>query len=102
MSVILEFSMFPVGKGESLSGYVARCLEIVRASGVAYDFGPMGTALEGEWNEVMGVVEQCYEDLKEDCDRISCHISIDYREDREDGLKSKVESVEKKLMRKLK
>ena len=28
--VLLDFSMTPVGKGESVSPYVARCLEIVQ------------------------------------------------------------------------
>jgi uncharacterized protein YqgV (UPF0045/DUF77 family) len=31
--VLLDFSITPLGKGESVSRYVARCLEVVAASG---------------------------------------------------------------------
>jgi uncharacterized protein YqgV (UPF0045/DUF77 family) len=41
--VLLEFSMSPFGKGESLSPYVARSLDIIDKSGVAYQLTPMGT-----------------------------------------------------------
>ena len=46
--VLLDFSMTPLGKGESVSSYVARCLEIVAASGLEYRLHAMGTTLEGE------------------------------------------------------
>ncbi|MGB9623407.1 MAG: thiamine-binding protein, partial [Phycisphaerae bacterium] len=51
MSTLVEFSMSPMGKGESVSEYVAHSLEIIEASGVPYRMGPMGTVLEGEWSE---------------------------------------------------
>jgi uncharacterized protein YqgV (UPF0045/DUF77 family) len=34
--VLLDFSMAPLGKGESVSPYVARCLEVVAPSGLDY------------------------------------------------------------------
>lgn len=98
---MLEFAMFPVDKGEGLSKYVSRSLEIIEQSGVKYRFGPMGTVLEGGWDEVMAIVRQCYEKMREDCNRIVCHISIDYRKDRTDGLTEKIASVEEKLGKKL-
>ena len=50
--VLLEFSMSPMDKGESVSKYVSRSLNIVDESGVDYRLNPMGTVLEGEWDEV--------------------------------------------------
>jgi uncharacterized protein (TIGR00106 family) len=100
--VLLEFSMSPLGKGESVSTYVARSLDIIDKSGVAYRLNPMGTVLEGEWDEVFGVVQQCYERMKKDCNRISCTIKVDYRKGRSGRLESKVTSVEKKLKRAIK
>jgi uncharacterized protein (TIGR00106 family) len=94
--------MSPLGKGESVSPYVARCLEIVEASGLDYRMHAMGTVIEGEWNEVFEVVTKCYEALRSDSPRISCAIKIDAREGAAGRLVSKVESVEKKLGRKLK
>ena len=96
MSVLLEFSIYPLDKGESVSKYVVQSLEIIAKSGLNYRLGPMGTVLEGNWDEVMIVVKKCYERMKQDCNRIACHISIDYRNEREAGLTSKIDSVKKR------
>ena len=95
--VLLEFSMTPLDKGESVSEYVSRSLKIIDASGVNYRLNPMGTVLEGEWEEVMAVVHQCYEAMSSDCNRITCSIKVDYRKGRTDGLQSKIASIEAQL-----
>jgi len=100
--VLLEFSIFPVDKGESLSPYVARCLDIVDKSGVDYRVNPMGTVLEGEWDQVFGVVKSCYEELTRDCNRIEVAIKVDCRKDTKAALSGKIKSVEQKLGRELK
>jgi uncharacterized protein (TIGR00106 family) len=92
--VLLDFSMSPLGKGESVSPYVARCLEIVAASGLDYRLHAMGTTLEGEWDEVFAVVRQCFAALQPDCDRISCAIKVDYRKGPGGRLQSKVQKVQ--------
>lgn len=100
--VLLEFSMSPLGKGESVSKYVSRSLDIVDKSGISYRLNPMGTVLEGEWDEVFAVVRKCYERMKRDCNRISCSIKVDYRKGHRGRLVSKVTSVEKTLKRAIK
>ncbi len=100
--ILLEFSMSPLGKGESVGKYVARSLAIVDKSGVDYRLNPMGTVLEGEWDEVLRVVKRCYDRMRKDCNRISCSIKIDYRKGPKGRLTTKVASVEKRLGRKLK
>jgi uncharacterized protein (TIGR00106 family) len=92
--VLLDFSMAPVGTGESVAPYVARCLEIVAASGLDYRLHAMGTTLEGDWDEVFAVVRKCYEALKPDCERISCSIKVDYRKGPGGRLESKVRHVQ--------
>ena len=67
--VLLEFAMSPHGRGESLSADVARILDVIDRSGVAYQLTPMGTILEGEWAEVMAVVTACFEAMSADCAR---------------------------------
>ncbi|MFO1412594.1 MAG: MTH1187 family thiamine-binding protein [Burkholderiales bacterium] len=99
--VLLEFSMAPLGQGESVSAYVARILDLVDRSGVPYQLTPMGTILEGEWSEVMAVVTACFEALRTDCDRVSTQIRIDYRKGPAGRLKGKVDAVERRLGRKL-
>lgn len=97
--VLLEFSMTPLDKGESVSKHVARSLDIIDRSGLAYRLNPMGTVLEGEWDEVMDVVRACYERMREDCGRISCSIKIDYRRGKSGRLGSKIRSIERHLGR---
>ena len=94
--------MSPLGKGESVGQYVARSLEIVDESGLDYRLNPMGTVLEGDWDDVFGLVKQCYERMRKDCNRISCSIKVDYRKGAKGRLSGKVMSVEKRLGRKLK
>ena len=95
--VLLEFSMFPVDKGESLSQYVSHSLEIIDQSGLEYKLNPMGTVIEGTWDEVMTVVDQCYERMSQDCDRITLVLKADYRKGKTGRLESKIEVVEEKL-----
>lgn len=99
--VLLEFSMSPLNKGDSVSEYVSRSLDIIDKSGVSYRLNPMGTVLEGPWAEVMGVVKACLDRMREDCDRISTIVKIDYRKGKTGRLSSKIESVQKKLGRPL-
>jgi uncharacterized protein (TIGR00106 family) len=101
MSVLLEFSISPLDKGESVGTYVTQALDIIDKSGVAYRLGPMGTCLEGEWDEVMGVVKKCWEQLRRDSRRISIAIKVDYREGNDRRLESKTQSVESRLGRRV-
>ena len=100
--VLLDFSVAPLGKGESVSAYVARCLEVVANSGLDYRLHAMGTTIEGELDEVLAIVHQCFGALQTDCDRITCSIRIDYRKGPDGRLQSKVEKVEELVGRGLK
>ena len=94
-------SRFPLGKGESVSAYVAGCLDIIDRSGLDYRLNSMGTVLEGEIDELLSVVRQCFERMSQDCDRLACTMKFDWRRDARGRLVSKVASVEKRLGRKL-
>jgi uncharacterized protein (TIGR00106 family) len=100
--VVLEFSIFPLDKGESVSPYVARIMKIIEASGLDYHFHAMGTVLEGDYDQVMGIVGRCFEALAADCGRIECNLKFDYRKGRRGRLHAKVASVEEKVGHKLK
>jgi uncharacterized protein (TIGR00106 family) len=94
---LLEFTIYPLDRGESVSPYVARCLEIVDRSGLDYQCHAMGTILEGEVDQLLDVVRQCFEALKTDCQRIECVMRLDYRRGHEGQLRKKVASLEEKL-----
>jgi len=99
--VLLEFSMSPMDKGESLSKYVSRSLDIIDKSGLQYRLNPMGTVIEGDIDQVLGVVKECFDRMSQDCSRISTVIKMDYREGKSSRLDSKIKSIEKKLGKKL-
>jgi len=100
--VLVEFSMSPLGKGESVGKYVARSLDIIDKSGIPYQLNPMGTVLEGEWDEVFAVIRRCYRRMRQDCNRVSCTIKVDFRKGHFGRLSSKVKSVERRLKRRIK
>ena len=97
MSAILDFSIFPLDKGDSLSADVARAIRIVRESGLPYVFSPMSTSIEGDWDEVLAVVGRCKKELEKDCDRIHVAIRLDWRSGPSGRLSAKIRSVEEKL-----
>jgi uncharacterized protein (TIGR00106 family) len=99
--ILLEFAMVPSGQGDSYSASVARILDVIDKSGVPYRLTPMGTILEGDWDQVMGVVSACFRTLEADSKRISMNLKMDYRAGSESRLESKMRSVEDKLGRKL-
>lgn len=99
---LLEFSMSPLNKGESVSPYVARSLEVIEQSGLDYRLHAMGTIIEGELEELLTVLRNCFEVMAGDCDRITCSAKFDYRQGHQGRLDSKVASIEDKLGRKLK
>ena len=97
MSLLINFSIFPLDKGESVSQYVARTVEIIKDSGLPYKLGAMGTSIEGEWDELMAVVNRCLEAMRQDYSRVSLSLKADFRAGPGGRLKRKVESVLEKL-----
>ena len=100
--VLLEFSMAPLEKGASVGGYVARSLDIIEKSGLDYRLHAMGTIVEGEIDDVLGVLKRCLQAMAADCERITCTAKLDYRRGHSGRLESKVASVEQQLGRELK
>ncbi len=101
MSMLVEFSVVPVGTGVSISLQIAKVLKIVADSGLPYKANPMGTVLEGEWDKVMGLVKKCHDEILKDAERVLTSIKIDDRKGKEHRIEKKLESVELKLGMKL-
>jgi len=95
--MIADFSIAPVGEGESLSAEVAKAFEIIHASGMAYEHHAMGTNLEGPWDDVMAVIKACRDELFRHASRVSISIKIDDRSGTTDGLKRKVASAKSRI-----
>jgi uncharacterized protein (TIGR00106 family) len=95
--MIAEFSIVPIGVGESLSAHVAQVFEVIESSGVTYEHHAMGTNLEGEWDEVMDVIKACRDRLLETSNRVTLSIKIDDRAGVTDGLERKVASAKRHI-----
>ncbi|OGR96358.1 MAG: hypothetical protein A2902_07205 [Elusimicrobia bacterium RIFCSPLOWO2_01_FULL_64_13] len=95
--MIAQFSLIPLGtKTDSLSGALAKAVRIVAESGLPYKTGPMGTAVEGSWEEVTGLIDRCRKAVLEENPRVLISISIDDRKGKGGRLEGKVESLEEK------
>ena len=55
--------------------------------------------MEGDWDQVFGVIKACFDRMREDCGRVSIAIKVDYRKGRSGRLESKIAKVEKTLGR---
>ncbi|MCK4456141.1 MAG: MTH1187 family thiamine-binding protein [Thermoplasmata archaeon] len=99
--MLAEVSIFPVGEGVSLSKWVGRCLRIIDGSGLRYQLNPMGTVIEGDYDEVMEVIRRCHMAVLEDTERVSTYIKIDDRKGTKEAMLKKVQSVEERAGRPL-
>lgn len=95
--MLVEFDTYPLGKTSGLGKEIAEVKKIIESSGLDHQLTSMGTIIEGDWKEVMDVIEKCHESLKKDYERVETHIKIDDHEEKTDRLKGKVASVEENL-----
>lgn len=98
---LMEFSMIPLDKGESFSTYVAGTMKIIDESGLAYRLNPMGTVVEGDWDELLALLTECFRALEMESNRISLQVKFDHRRGVSGALDSKIKSVEAKAGRRL-
>ena len=95
--MMVEFSIVPIGKGASFSASLAKALDLVDKSGLVYRVGPMGTVVEGQWDEVVKVIKACHGKVFEENERVITQIKIDDRKGDARHLDDKVVSVEERL-----
>ncbi len=98
MSVLVAFSVTPLGVGEGVGEIVAEAVRVVRESGLPNETDSMFTVIEGDtWDEVMAVVQRAVEAVAERAPRVSTVIKVDSRASARDAMTQKVASVERHL-----
>ncbi len=99
MSVLLEFSMFPTDKGESVSAYVSQLITMIHDSGISYQLTPMGTIIETDsLNAALEIVARAHAILEAaGCNRIYSSLKLDIRNGKDNRLKGKVDSIRNKI-----
>ena len=100
--MLIEFSIVPIGASSSVGVKVAEVLDLVDSSGLPYKLTPMGTIVEGEWDELLQLVKECHMKMMEHEERVLTRITIDDRKGKTGSIDRKVRSIEKRLGRSLK
>ena len=100
--MLAEFSIIPIGGGSSIGDQLAEVLKTVDASGLPYKVNPMGTVVEGEWDEVMNLIKKCHKIVMKSEDRVLTTISIDDRKGKPNRIEEKVKSIERRIGKSLK
>lgn len=100
--MLAEFSVVPVGIGESIGEQIAKVLKIVDESGLPYRANPMGTVVEGEWDQVMDLIKRCRQEVLKDSPRVVTTISVDDRTGKPNRITEKLKSVERRLGKEVK
>ena len=99
--MLLDFSTFPIGVGESLSKEVAGVIDIIEKSGLPHKTHAMGTVVEGDWDELLDLVKKCHFALAENHNRVTTRMVIDDRRDASGRIKGKLKSIESHLGREI-
>lgn len=100
--MLVEFSIIPIGVGSSIGDQLAEVLKIVDASGLPYKVNPMGTVMEGEWDEIMKLIKKCHKTVMKSGERALTTISIDDRKGKPNRIDEKVKSIERRIGKSLK
>jgi uncharacterized protein (TIGR00106 family) len=95
---IMEISVVPLGKGYSVSKYVAKCVEVIQRYNLTYEITAMGTIIEGDLEKLMEVALLMHKvPFDMGVKRVLTTIKIDDRRDKTSTIYSKVESVKNKI-----
>lgn len=90
--------MFPTDKGTSVSEYVSKVIDMIRASNVNYKLGSMGTTIETKtMGEALNIVDKAYALLEPDSDRVYSTITFDIKKSELGRMKQKVDSIEEHI-----
>src|SRR5699024_3789583 len=92
-------AVVPVGSGQSLVEPVTAAVDAIRRAGLDYRLTGADTVIEGNWDEVMPVIQRAEERLREKHDRVFMVLTIDDHKGSENRLSGAVEDVEDELGR---
>lgn len=97
--MLFELSVVPIGKGAHVSRDIAEAVEVIADAGLPYRLTPSSTCVEGEWTEVMPVIERAHRRLRENCPHVLTMIKIEDQADAANLLERNIRSVEEKAGR---
>lgn len=94
MSVIMEFSIFPIDKGGHVSQYVKKVIEMIDALPCKSQLTSMGTIVECEtMEECLAVISKANALLEQCSERIYCTATFDNKPGKKDQMEHKIKAV---------
>ena len=97
--MIVAFSITPLGVGEGVAEHVAEAVRVVRESGLPNSTDAMFTTVEGEWDEVMGVVRRATEAVAARAPRVGLVLKADLRSSQDAGSAGGADEIAGKVER---
>ncbi|MCT4615787.1 MAG: MTH1187 family thiamine-binding protein [Marinifilaceae bacterium] len=98
MSALVQFSIFPTDKGDSVSKYVSKVIELIKNSGVKYQLNSMSTTIECDNLELaLDLINQSYKILEPISDRVYISMNADIQKNKPNRIESKIKSISDKI-----
>jgi uncharacterized protein (TIGR00106 family) len=91
--MLAELRVTPVGCRDDFAHVVAGVVRIVGESNLQYRVHAMGTAVEGDLDEILGVLRRCHAEVRKHSERALIELSIDDRAGAEGELVRSLEHV---------
>lgn len=95
--MLFGISVYSMGDGDSQVKPVASVVKDLATAGIPYRTSAMQTVAEGKWDQVMPVLQEAYEKLGRDYDRVYMTISMDDHGTLGGRLEGAVDDVEAEL-----
>ena len=99
VAMLAELQFVTVGSGEEQKELIAKTVDIIEKSELDYQLTAMGTLVEGDWYEIMTLVEKCQSVLLKEANSVITDIAIDDRKGERNRLRGKVLEIEYALGR---
>jgi uncharacterized protein (TIGR00106 family) len=90
----MEFAIFPIDKGEHVSKYVKKVVEMIDALPTKSQLTPMGTIVECyTMEECLAVISKANTMLELDAGRIYCTATFENKSGKKDQMEHKINAV---------
>jgi uncharacterized protein (TIGR00106 family) len=96
--MLAQFMIYPTDDTH-WSKDMAGIVEILEETGLEYRLGPMGTSVEGDWQQIMSAIHRCHTETLSHHGRVVTTITIDDRREHPHHLNEVVPAVENELGR---
>ena len=100
--MVLELTVIPIGHEHSISGDLAKLVEIIESSGLDYRMTAFCTLIEGSWDQLISLAKECHFEVRKESERVLTMMRLDDYGERTGEIQGAVSRVEQKLGRAVK